>query len=34
VSGDIYDVTNGNTTNSFSWTAALGSDYTITATIS
>lgn len=34
VSGDIYNVTNGNTTNSFSWTAVLGSDYTITATIS
>lgn len=34
VSGDIYDVTNGNTTNTFSWTAVLGSDYTITATIS
>lgn len=34
VSGDLYNVTNGNTTNSFSWTAVLGSDYTITATIS
>lgn len=34
VSGDLYNVTNGNTSNSFTWTAIIAHDYTITATIS
>lgn len=34
VSGDLFNVTNGNTSNTFSWTALAGHDYTITATIS